>query len=104
MIRPTDGLRRWRRRAMTRLAALSTTAALALGVLSGCKLDTQKPTLPPPKYPNRGPDANLPAYLRGTVKDLILVGNTGGFPVSSYGLVTGLRGTGDTTAPTIVRD
>src|SRR5437879_3393615 len=102
MIRPNHGLRG--RRAITRLAALWATAALGVTALTGCKLDTQKPETPQPKYAVHPPDATLPVYLRGTVKDLTIVGNLGNFPVSSYGLITGLRGTGDSTAPTIVRD
>jgi flagellar P-ring protein precursor FlgI len=81
-------------------------AALGLGLLAvgGCKLPTEKPAPPNQKYQVHPPDASLPAYLHGTVKDLTIVGNTGDFPVSSYGLITGLRGTGDSTAPTIVRE
>jgi flagellar basal body P-ring protein FlgI len=99
---PSSGRRRrWRDAA--RAAARLTLCAAGLLALTGCPKPEAPPT-PKSRHPTVGPDTTLPVYLKGTVKDLTLVANTGVFPVSSYGLVTGLRGTGDSTAPSLVRE
>jgi hypothetical protein len=81
------------------LAGLLLLLSLAL---AGCK-----PVQPPPPqetYPPRPVPAGTPKFLEPTLYYLVEASNTGHFPVTSYGLVTGLRGTGDTTAPSIVRE
>jgi flagellar basal body P-ring protein FlgI len=84
-------------------SALCAAATAFLG-LAGCSAYQNKPAAPPPKYVTMPRDPNLPAFLSGTVRDLTVVRNTGNFPVSSWGLVVGLRGTGDTTCPSVVRE
>jgi len=77
---------------------------LALGLmfalLPGCggnrKLDT-KPAAP------AGPIYTGPAYLRGTVASLGKLRNAGAVPVSGFGLVVGLEGTGHRGAPAYLR-
>jgi hypothetical protein len=77
--------------------------ALLFGALAGCeKYQTKAPT-PAPKYRSIPNDPKLPVFLRGTIKDLTVAGNTGDFPVSSWGLVVGLRNTGDCTCPSLIR-
>jgi hypothetical protein len=78
--------------------------AVLLGALAGCEKYQTKPPTPAPKYRSIPNDPTLPVFLRGTIKDLTVTGNTGDFPVSSWGLVVGLRGTGDSTCPSLVRE
>jgi hypothetical protein len=73
-----------------------------LVAMAGCK-----PVQPPPPQEIYHPipvPAGTPKFLEPTLYALVEASNTGGFPLSSYGLVTGLRGTGDTTAPATVRE
>ncbi len=99
MIRPTCIAGR----AFIRISGIALLAGVGLGAI-GCKTAAVTPATPPPKYHVLAADSKMPAYLKGTIKDLVVVNNTGDFPVTSYGLVSGLRGSGDSTAPTIVRD
>lgn len=55
------------------------------------------------RYHDIGPRKNLPPYLKGSVYELADLTNHVPYPVSSYGLVGQLRGTGDTDAPAAVR-
>lgn len=103
---PTTAARPPRRFSSRRLivrSALGAAATAFLG-LAGCSAYQNKPAAPPPKYHVQPPDSNLPVFLKGTVRDLTTVGSTGNFPVSSWGLVVGLRGTGDSTCPSIVHE
>lgn len=73
--------------------------ALAALVLPGCgsrRLET-KPAAP------AGPIYTGPTYLRGTVASLGTLRNSGSIPVSGFGLVVGLDGTGHRGAPIYVR-
>ena len=84
-------------------AILGCAVCCAFGsILTGCQ-DVAAPVAPP-RGVDLGKDTTLPPYLDGTIKSLTLAGNTGVFPVTSYGLVTGLHRTGDSTAPTTVRE
>jgi hypothetical protein len=82
------------------LKKLFTTAAL-LAVLAGCTEAPQKAT---PKYATLGPRTDLPAYLDDTIMQYTDLGNTQPDPVSGYGLVVHLQGTGGSRVPTPVRD
>ncbi len=55
------------------------------------------------RYPNRGPKPGIPSYLAGSILERTDLGNVEAFPISSYGLVGQLDGTGDSTAPQNVR-
>src|SRR5689334_10728318 len=77
--------------------------ALAVTTLTGCPKPVARPKAAT-RYPVQPPPANMPASLKGSIHELTIAQNTGDFPVNSYGLVTGLRGTGDSTAPAIVRE
>ena len=76
-------------------------AALVL-VSVGCT-EKHDPIIPREKIQPLPSDPTVPVYLRGTIRDLTQTENTSPYPVTSYGLVTGLRGTGDSTAPNVVR-
>src|SRR5947209_1456390 len=89
--------KRWVKRSLMPLAA-------ALLGVAGCSAYKTAPPAPPIKYVSHPADPNLPVFLKGTIQDLTIVGNTGNFPVTNWGLVVGLRGTGDSTCPTLVRD
>lgn len=90
-------------RRLNRLLMLAAGSVVAAAVQWGCA-KTVAPEPPKERYHVIPPDAAMPAYLKGTIKDLTVSSNTNGFPVSSFGLVTGLRGTGDSTAPGVVRE
>jgi len=87
------------------MSALTTAAAVALMLCAtSCQpkpIPPSKPIVSNPTLPN---DPNLPEFLHGTVKDYTVLSNTGPFVVSSYGLVVGLRSTGNSDCPTPVRD
>ena len=90
--------------------------ALALGCLSavvaaagstGCsKKDKGPNTLDtlPSRYPDLGAKKGVPDYMKGSVFQFVELANADAYPVSSYGLVGRLRGTGDSTAPSAVRE
>jgi Flagellar P-ring protein len=105
MISPQPSLpgRRATMQTIKRWIVAAAACAFGMTTLTGCP----KPVDPPKaaiRYPVHPPPANMPAFLKGTIHELTIEQNTGDFPVNSYGLVTGLRGTGDSTAPAIVRD
>src|SRR3954454_23530204 len=50
------------------------------------------------------PPRQVPEYLKGTVLERCDLYNNAPFPVSGFGLVANLRGTGDTFAGTPVRN
>lgn len=80
-----------------RIAALS---AIAIAFI-GCKASP-----PPPKPVARYkplPLKKVPPFLEGTILQHADLVGTDPLSVSSYGLVSHLRGTGDSTAPTAVR-
>jgi hypothetical protein len=77
-------------------------ALLAALVAPGCSSPPKKPKIQS-RYHNLGPKKNLPPYLKGSVYEQTELANQVPFPVSSYGLVGQLRGTGDTDAPAAVR-
>ena len=81
-------------------ACLMVSASAAL--TAGCAQSRPQPKIAA-RYQDVGPKKNLPAYLRGSVFELTELANHTPYPVSSYGLVGQLRGTGDTDAPAAVR-
>jgi flagellar basal body P-ring protein FlgI len=82
------------------LKKLFTTTAL-LAALSGCTEPAPKTT---PKYATLGPRTDLPEYLNDTIMQYTDLGNTQPAPVSGYGIVVHLQGTGGSRVPTPVRD
>jgi hypothetical protein len=85
------------------LTALASLLALAASVSTlGCAQKKKQPTFVR-RYHDLGPKKNLPPYLKGSVFELTELANHVPYPVSSYGLVGQLRGTGDTDAPAAVR-
>lgn len=95
--------RRFSSRSPVRTALFAAAVTAFLG-LAGCSAYQNKPAAPPPKYHVQPSDPNLPVVLKGTIRDLATVSSTGNFPVSSWGLIVGLRGTGDSTCPSIVHE
>ena len=89
---------------------LTAVALFAAGVLipaAGCapKADTRRALdRIPQMYPDLGPKKNVPEFMRGSIWERTELSNADPFPISSYGLVGRLRGTGDSTAPTPVRN
>lgn len=86
--------------ALTALASVLTLVASV--AMSGCAQKKKQPTFTR-RYHDLGPKKNLPPYLKGSVFELTEVANHVPYPVSAYGLVGQLRGTGDTDAPAAVR-
>src|SRR6185369_3329831 len=77
--------------------------AVCAGAVVGCaKQDAPKITKP--AYVNLGLKPGTPAFLRDTILERTDMANTGGMPVSTYGLVVNLRYSGDSSAPTPVRE
>ncbi|MDB5357445.1 MAG: flgI [Phycisphaerales bacterium] len=71
-----------------------------LSFLAGCAQETKpKPVV---RYEDVG-KKDVPDFMHGTVWEKVDVGNTEPFEVSSFGLVVNLGNTGDSTAPTAVK-
>jgi flagellar basal body P-ring protein FlgI len=75
---------------------------LALLFASGCA-DPSAPKKLPPRYTDRGVKEDVPSYLKGTILEVTDLEGTEALQVSGWGLVANLRDTGDSTAPTAVR-
>ena len=98
------GTRSARRRcafAARAFACLSLCLAAAVAC-TGCSQGKKKPQIAA-RYQDVGPKKQLPPYLKGSVFELTELANHVAYPVSAYGLVGSLRGTGDTDAPPAVR-
>lgn len=67
------------------------------------KLATEPKPPPPPRYETLPPKV-LPDYLKGTVLERMDHLNPDPIQVSNFGLVVNLPGTGDSTAPSAVRE
>ncbi len=63
--------------------------------LTGCAPDKPNVTPPPARYTEIPARENVPDFMRGTIWEIADVENKVYYPVSSYGLVVGLRGTGN---------
>ena len=88
--------------AAPRLIACFAVALIALVPSAGCAQSNKRPK-PMVRYQNVGPKKNLPPYLKGSIFELTEVANNVAYPVSSFGLVGQLRGTGDTNTAATVR-
>ena len=84
-------------------AAIGIAAAVCLSLLAGCAQDNNKPAKIAPKYSSIAAK-DVPPFMRGTIWEKVDVGNTDTYQVSAYGLVVNLDNTGDSTAPTAVRE
>lgn len=90
---------------VTSRSLLACIAGMALVMLAGC-VETGRPstTMPVSRYQSQGL-LKVPEYLQGTVYERADVRETTPYAVSGYGLVAGLRGTGDNSAiPQLVRE
>jgi flagellar basal body P-ring protein FlgI len=86
---------------MSLLKRASSSLLLAsLALLAGC---TDPPPKLSPRYPTLEPRV-VPDYLQDTVLQYTDLAGTEPFPVSGYGLVVHLHGTGGSRVPTPVRD
>lgn len=89
-----------------RTGSIRTSGILVLGLvafaaLPGCTEKPKKAAMVE-RYPTLG-IRKVPDYLKGTVYEQVDVEGTEGARVAGYGLVGRLRGTGDSTAPAVVR-
>lgn len=97
-------LRSLRHPRLGRLLAQLSAVCLTTALIGGCGGDgSRKPEPAKPRYTDRGLKA-VPAYLKDTILERADLENTAPFPVSGYGLVSGLRGTGENTVPLAVRE
>ncbi|HSV12679.1 MAG TPA: HEAT repeat domain-containing protein, partial [Tepidisphaeraceae bacterium] len=84
-----------------RRAARFIALAVAALCLGSCTTD------PPKKIANRYvtlPHKQVPEYLKDTILEYTDLGGTEPFPISGYGLVANLKGTGGSRAPAAVRE
>jgi hypothetical protein len=96
-------LRPARRRGLISTLAL-TVAVTAAGFAIGCgQKKNQHVVMPPSRYADKGPRKDLAPYLKGTVYERADLINDAPMPVSAFGLVGRLHGTGDSFASTPVR-
>ena len=74
--------------------------ALALWLPPGCTVQPEKPAIT--RYQTM-PAKKVPAFMKDTVYERTEVFRTEGLQVSGFGIVANLNGTGESTAPTSVR-
>ena len=86
-----------------RVAAVACAVAAVAVTGSGCS-KTDPPKVHKVAYADLGVKKNLPSYLKDTILERTDLSNTGVLAVSSYGLVVNLRYSGDSQAPTAVRE
>jgi hypothetical protein len=80
-------------------------ALLLLFTIGGCNSPKKKAPPPAPASRYQALKAKVvPDYLKGSIFERVYVGDTNPRPVSSFGLVANLRGTGDTRTSNIVRE
>src|SRR2546430_10688832 len=82
------------------LGKYATIAAVSLGGFA----KGPAPRITKPAYVDIGVRKNLPSYLKDTVLERADLSNTPPMPVTSYGLVVNLGYSGDSNAPSAVRD
>src|SRR5690349_12856621 len=86
---------------MPGLSLCLTFAAATVLASVGCgKKKENRTVMPPSRYADRGPRPNTPAYLKGSIYERADLMNDAPMPVSAYGLVGSLHGTGDSFAST----
>src|SRR4051812_43161860 len=86
-----------------RVLIVAAATACAAGIFAGCAMnEPDKPKRP--IYNNIGLRTGLPSYLHDTILERADLSNVGPLAVSSYGLVVNLRYSGDSRAPTAVRE
>ncbi len=89
-----------------RLLGLTLAAMVAMPL--GCGSSRKKPSDGKPTvkmvYDTLPPAANLPDFMKGTLHELAVTIDTDAQIVSGYGLVAGLRNTGDSDVPMIIRE
>src|SRR5687768_18593302 len=86
---------------LLRLICLLAAAAIFAG--TGCARKPATTARSEPRFPSL-PPKDVPDYLKGTVIERVDVANTGPKPVSGYGLVANLWGTGDSKASNATRE
>src|SRR5689334_6070531 len=82
-------------RSLARSFCVASAALLAGSMVVGCS-DDEKPKPQLPRHANLGPK-KVPPFMEGTVFQLVEVAGTEPQPVSGFGFVTHLAGTGDST-------
>jgi hypothetical protein len=96
-------------RSLLRTSAFSVATLLAgaaLLALAGCSGSSKKASVPTAltsRYQTQ-PLRKVPEYLKDTVLERCDLGSTEPFPISGYGLMSGLHNTGDSFAGTSVRN
>lgn len=92
-----------RRLGLTLCLALAAATSVAGIVGCGQKKNDHKVVMPPSRYADKGARREMPVYLKGSVYERADLINDAPMPVSAYGLVGRLHGTGDSFASTPVR-
>lgn len=77
-------------------------AGAAIAVLAGCGSSKPVPHVEP-AWPTL-PLAAVPDFMHATLYERVRFGNTEPLPIYGYSLVVNLHDTGDSTAPTFIRD
>lgn len=81
-------------------------AGIALALAVGCNEESNRPstTMPVSRYQSEGM-RKVPEYLQATIYERADMWETSPYAISGYGLIAGLRGTGDNSAiPQLVRE
>jgi hypothetical protein len=91
-------------RSTARIVGRAAVLAAAVTLLAGCTVSKEATPKPIAKYSILPPLANLPDVFKNTVLEKAETQNLGPLRASNYSLVVNLDYTGDSTAPTPVRD
>jgi hypothetical protein len=84
--------------------ALAIVGGIVAAIVAGCTIPKDANPKPLPKYSVLPPIPNLPDVFRNTVLEKAATQELGPMMVSNYSLVVNLDNTGDSTAPTTVRE
>src|ERR1700722_2678016 len=86
--------------------SVATAAALSIGgvcLLSGCGTKAPAPAAQLPRYPQIAL-APVPPFMQGTIYERVRFSNTDTMGIYGYSMVVNLHDTGDSTAPTFIRE
>src|SRR5262245_53441264 len=99
MRRVADSYVRW----IARLCGCGVAATALVWSVPGCKRKRAPRRPPASRHSQLGPK-QVPEYLKGSIFELTEVAATNPQPISAFGLIGGLAGTGDTRVSNVVRE